>query len=128
MKPARYHALRDRVLRAVDHVHAEPVWLRPVRGGAVDPDREAIEVEAVLRVGEGAALKASGHRTDAAWRGDIRSEAAELHIDRAAYPGLVMRVGDEVRALSRPGQPWFEVLGIDDRGAARLVLRLGESA
>jgi hypothetical protein len=128
VKPARYQRLRDRVLRQVDQVLAEPVLLRFVKAGAADPDRPAIEIEAVLRVGDGTEVTVSGRNTDTAWKSAFQVQPAELHIDRARYPGLVVRVSDEVRALSRPGEPWFEVLGIDDRGSGRLVLRLGESS
>lgn len=128
MKAARYHALRDRVLADNDKVHAEPVWLKFNKGGVADPARSAIEIEAVLRVGGGKETAASGNRIDAAWRTRITAQRAELHIDRAKYPDIVAMKGDEVKALSRPGEPWFEVLAVDDRGMTRLVLQLGEAA
>lgn len=127
MRPARYHALRDRVLAVNDRVHAEPVLLRFTKGGTSDPSRPEMEIEAILRVGGGKETAASGNRTDAAWRTRIAAQRAELHIDRAAWPDITAKVGDEVCALSRIGQPWFEVLAVDDRGMTRLVLQLGES-
>lgn len=126
MQPARYHAIRDRVLRLVDHVHAEPVRLSFMKGGAVDPARPVVEIEAVLRVGGGKETAVSGRSADSAWRSRIQAQRAELHIDRTRYPLIVARKGDRVKALSRPGEPWFEVLTIDDRGMTRLVLQLGE--
>ncbi len=128
MKAARYHALRDRVMAAVDHVHAEPVLLKFNEGCASDPARPSVEIEAVLRVGGGKETAASGNRIDAAWRTRISAQRAELHIDRTKYPDIKARKGDEVRALARPGEPWFEVLAVDDRGLSRLVLQLGETA
>lgn len=125
MQPARYHALRDRTLAAVDWVFAEPVRLSFLKDGAVDPDREAVEIEAILRVGGGKETMVSGGR-DRDWRTKIQAGRAELHIDRARYPAIVVMQGDKVKALSRPGEPWFEVLAVDDRGQARLVLQLGE--
>ena len=128
MLSARYHALRDRVVASVDQVFAEPVLLKSNKGGAADDDRPAIEIEAVLRVGGGKETAASGNRIDAAWRTRISAQRAELHIDRTKYPDIKSVPGDEVRSLARPGEPWFEVLAVDDRGLSRLVLQLGETA
>lgn len=127
MKPARYHALRDRVVATVDHVFAEPVLLKFNLSGKSDPARPAAEIEAVLRVGGGKETAASGNRTDASWRTRITAQRAELHIDRTKYPAIEVKPGDEVCAQSRAGEPWFDVLAVDDRGMSRLVLQLGES-
>lgn len=125
MLPARYHQLRDRALTAVDRVFAEPVRLSFLKDGAVDPTRPMVEIEAILRVGGGKETMVSGGR-DRDWRSRITAQRAELHIDRAKYPNIVSRQGDRIKALARPGEPWFEVLGVDDRGLSRLILQLGE--
>src|SRR5690242_10158402 len=109
MQSARFHALRDRTLAAVDQVFAEPVRLSFLKDGDVDQDRPMVEIEAVLRVGGGKETMVSGGR-DRDWRTKIQAGRAELHIDRAKYPEIVARQGDKVKALSRPGEPWFEVL------------------
>lgn len=127
MIPARFHALRNRVLAVTDHVFAEPVRLHPMKKGVVDPDRPAVEIEAILRVGGGKETLVSGLRTDKAWRSKIQAQRAELHIDRAKFPNLICRREDKVRGLARDGQPWFEVLGVDERGETRLILQLGEA-
>lgn len=127
MIPARFHALRNRVLAVTDHVFAEPVRLHPMKKGVVDPDRPVVEIEAILRVGGGKETLVSGLRTDKAWRSKIQAQRAELHIDRAKYPDLICRREDKVRGLAREGQPWFEILGVDDRGETRLILQLGEA-
>lgn len=126
MLAARFHALRDRTLGAVDQAFAEPVRLSFFKGGALDASRPAVDIEGCLRVGGGKETMVSGGR-DRDWRSRITAQRAELHIDRAKYPSLVTRQGDKVRALARPGQPWFEVLAVDDRGSSRLVLQLGEA-
>lgn len=122
---ARFHDLRDLVLDTVDDVFAEPVRLSFMKNGAVDPDRAAVDIEALLRVGGGKLSRAEGG-AGRAWRSKIASGKAELHINAAAYSGPQIRTADAVRALARPGQPWFEVLRVDDRGENRLVLELGE--
>jgi hypothetical protein len=126
MLPARYHAIRNRVLAMVDHVYAEPVRLSFMKNGTVDPDRTAVNIEAVLRVVDGKETPVSGRAADAEWRSRIQAQRAELHIDRARYSQIVARKGDRVKALSRSGEPWFDVLAVDDRGMTRLVLHLGE--
>jgi hypothetical protein len=129
MQPARYHALRDRTLAAVDRTFAEPVMIvaRQDKGGDRDEARFSGEIEAVLRVNDGKETPVSGGR-DRDWRTRISAQRASLHINRAKYPDIVSRPGDEVQALSRPGEPWFEVLAVDARGLSRLVLHLGETA
>lgn len=125
MKAARYHALRNRILAANDWIHAEPVRFSPMNAGQPDPARQQIEIEAVLRVGGGKETSVAGGM-DRAWRSRIAAQRAELHIDRAKYPNLVVRADDRLRVLSRQGEPLFEVLAVDDRGMTRLVLQLGE--
>lgn len=123
---ARFHELRDKVLVGVDHVFAEPVRLSFFKSGVLDPSRPAVEIEAVLRVGEGknTSVSSDGSR---GWRSRIVADKAQLHIDRVKYPDLVVRTGDKVKALSRPGEFWFEVSDVDDRSHTRLVLNLNEA-
>ena len=127
---ARFHELRDKVLAGVDHVFAEPVRLSFLKSGALDPSRPAIEIEAVLRVGEGKTTSVSNDGSRG-WRSRIVADKAQLHIDRVKYPALVVpnttSEKTKVRALSRHGQPWFEVADVDDRSHTRLVLNLNEA-
>lgn len=126
MLPARFHRLRDRSMAVNDKTFAEPVRLSFFTSdGYLDPTRLAREIEAILRVGGGSTTAVGG--MGSAWRVRINAQKAELHIDRTVYPDLVVRSRDKVRALARPGQPWFEVSTIDDRTDGRLVLLLGEA-
>ena len=121
---ARFHELRDRVLADVDRRFAEPVLLSFMKKARVDPDRAEMQIEAILRVGGGKHSLTSG--AGDTWRTRIAPGKAELHVDRSTYAGPAFSTGDRIRAIARAGTPWFEVLGIDDRGEARLVLELGE--
>ncbi|WEK06859.1 MAG: hypothetical protein P0Y65_20685 [Candidatus Devosia phytovorans] len=125
MRQSRFQALRDRSAAIVDQQFAEPVKLSFLKGGAVDQARPAVEIDAPLRVGGGKETNADGG-VGRSWRTQLAAGKAELHIDRATYVGPSIKSGDAVQALSRPGQPWFEVLRVDDRGETRLVLELGE--
>lgn len=124
---ARFHALRDRTLAAVDTFRAEPVRLSFFRNGTVDPVRPARVIEAILKVGGGKETSVSG-RDVQSWRTSIVAQKAELHIDRTRHPDLKIAKGDKVRGLARPGQPCWEVLVVEDRSDTRLVLQLGEVA
>lgn len=124
---ARFHTLRDDVLAKVDAVFAKPVRISPMgANGAQDPARPVVTIEAPLRTGGGLNTSVSGGLAQS-WRTRITAQKAELHVDRAKYPDLVVRAKDRVRALSRPGTPLFEVLAVDDRNHTRLVLELGEA-
>jgi len=123
---ARFHTLRDRVVASVDQAFAEPVRLSFMKDGKQDPGRPVVEIEAILRVGGGKEVLASGKLTDNSWHSKFAGNPSELYIDRSKYPTIVLRAGDRVKALSRNGEPWFEVLTVQDRGEARLILTLGE--
>lgn len=123
---ARFHELRDKVLAAVDQKFAEPVRLSFFKSGVLDPSRPAVEIEAVLRVGEGKNTSVSGG-SSGGWRSRIVADKAQLHIDRTTYTGPQPKTGDKVKALSRWGEPWFEVADVDDRSHTRLVLNLNEA-
>lgn len=124
MDSARFHSIRDRVLAAVDNVFAEPVRLSFFDRDAPDQTRPSLVLEAVLRVGEGKATRAA--EANRGWRTRLSASKAELHIDRSKYTGPQPKQGDRVRAVSRHGQPWFEVAHVDDRSHTRLVLGLTE--
>lgn len=129
MLPARYHRLRNRTMATVDRTFAEPVKLSFYAMGDMkrylDPARPPREIEAILCVGDGETTSARGGAN--AWRIRITAQKGELHIDRNRYPDIPVRTGDRVQALSRPGQPLFNVVAVDDRGASRLVLQLAEA-
>lgn len=129
MKIARYQALRDRTLAAVDHVYAEPVSYiaRKGKGQPKDTDRFSGEIEAVLRVEDRKDQSVSGSR-DRNWRTNVHGSSPKLHIDPTRYPTLTVEIGDAIKAIARPGEPYFEVLAVDRTTMTRLVLHLGVSA
>jgi hypothetical protein len=122
---ARFQELRDRVVATVDDKFAEPVRLSFMKKGMPDPDCEQIVIEALLRTGAGRDAKNDGSfgRT---WRSRVAAGTAELHIDRTRYPDVRLNKGDSVRAISRKGEPVFEVLSSDERNHARLIVELGQ--
>lgn len=122
--PARYHKHRDRVLSGVDDLLAETVFIAFLKDGAKDEDRENTELEAILRVGTSENKNLDGG-SRSAWRARISANEAELHIDPRKEPEHGIKVGDKVRAITRRGAPWFEVLAPATRGHTRLIYKLG---
>lgn len=124
MTSARFHELRDELFAAVDDEFAELVLLAFKKDGRADPERPDIEIEAVLRTDEEMSTHITGGK-DKNWNSEVSAHLSELSIDRAAYGHISIRKGDLIRALSRHGQPWFEVLFVDDRSHRRLAVKLG---
>jgi len=129
VRTSRFQELRDRAAAAVDRVFAEPVRLSPMKAGKSDPDRAQHIFEAVLRTDVGDETSPTGSTASGSqeWRSKLIAGKAELHINRASYQGPSIEQQDKIRAMSRPGEPSFVVLYVDDRSHARLVLHLGEA-
>jgi hypothetical protein len=120
---ATFHSVRDAVVAGVDGKFAETIRLSPMSGGQRDQQRPQREIEAVLRTG---AEKSNSVDTanPAAWQVKIAAGKAMLYIDRTRYPDIVLKKQDAVRALTRHGQPVFEVSLVDDRNHTRLIVEL----
>lgn len=126
-EPARFHALRDRVVAAVDQVFAEPVEIKFLDArGRQDAARPAVTVEAILRSDpERVSSPAGGRTAESPVR--VSAAPAKLFIDPWRYEGPEIRRGDKVVAVSRPGEPVFEVLSVQARTHTRMVCTLGEA-
>lgn len=122
---AGYHARRQRVLAVNDKNHAEPIGLLFLKNGIADPDRENVEISAILRVKSTSNSNMDGGQSKA-WKSRHTADKSRLAIDRASYAGPMPATGDKIKALSRAGEPLFEVLYVNDRDHARLFLELGE--
>lgn len=112
----------DRLIFRPAHA-GESVRLSFLKGGVVDPDRQAIDIVAVLAAGgdDSKPIGAGDH-----FRSRLSLGQAELFIDSSGYAGPRPRKGDKVRANDRSGQPWFEVADVSDRYSNLIVLSLGE--
>lgn len=110
------------VMASVDAVFAENIRASFMDArGMSDPARPQTEFKAVLRTGASKSSKVEGFTSS------VRATGGTLHLDPAQAVGLVFRKNDKIRALDRPGEPLFQVIAVDDRGASRLVLHLGEA-
>ena len=122
---ARFHAVRDRVLAATDKAFAEPVRLLFMSGNGPDPNRAAIEIDCVVRVGGEDVANPTGGFAQT-WASRIAAGKAEAHINSATYAGPMPRKGDKIVALSRPGEPAWSVSHVNDRDQSRLILALSQ--
>jgi hypothetical protein len=113
----------DRLICRPSHA-GESVRLSFLNGGVVDPDRQPIDIVAVL-ASDGDDSKSISDRGDR-FRSRLSLGQAELFIDGSNYSGPQPRKGDKVRANDRAGKPWFEVADVSDRYSNLIVLSLGE--
>jgi len=113
-----WRALEARVDKTLADAFGEDVRLSFLKNGAVDPDRPAIEVRAILCVGPNEAPAIAGMNMR------VAAGQGALFLDRATYAGPSPKSGDKVRATDRAGTPWFEVANINDRETNLLVLAL----
>ncbi|MCW5706105.1 hypothetical protein [Shinella sp.] len=118
-----WEAAKTAAIAAVHSAFAETVRLSPTKNGAPDPDRPQVNINAILHHPsvDGAISVGNGIITT------ISASAHALVVDRHAYPDLVVRAKDKVRATSRAGTPLFEVSKVSDRHSGVLILELGES-
>ena len=126
MPAARYAAIRDRVVAGNDQFFSEPVRLLFLSKGKADPNRQPIEIMAILRTKSERVSSVTGQSSDR-WQAKIAAGHGFLAIDRTTYGGPDIRSGDKVCALSRSGQPVFEIQTTDDRSHVRFIAILGDA-
>ncbi|KPU83619.1 hypothetical protein JI58_08365 [Marinosulfonomonas sp. PRT-SC04] len=119
-------ALREELMEAVDDVWAETLRHLPLSSGQQDQTREKVDFTAVVRTGDRETERMNFGRGNNA-RSGIMAAGGYLRIDRSAYPDIEVRKGDKFVALTRAGEPAFEVLSVDDRSHLRLICELGDA-
>ena len=125
--PPRFQKHRDRLLEVVDRELSETIEVKFLVGQAVDPARPAQDIRCILRSKREETASVTGGKSET-WKRDASATPSQLHIDYAVWATIDLRKGDKVRATDRPGQPWFEVLAIDDRAHPRAIVSLGETS
>lgn len=123
---ARFATYRDRLVKAVDRIHAEALRFEPRKtgnyGSAADPARATVDVSGPLRIG-GSDDDLGGARRN--FQVILAEGKAELHLDRALLPvGFAPRKGDAIVPIDRPELGNFEIERVDSGHVARLVLVL----
>lgn len=120
---ADWQAAKAAAIAAVHTAFAEPVRHSPLKNGTADPSRPLTDLMAILHSPsvDGSISLGSGMITT------VSASAHALVISRAAYPSIVLRSKDKVRATARPGQPWFEISKISDRHSGIILVELTEA-
>lgn len=117
---ANWRELEAKVDQTTARLFSERVRLSFLKNGVVDPDRAAVDINAILHCGGDDSFQpGTGYRTR------LSAGKAELVIDRSTYTGPMPRKSDRVRAYERGTSVWFEVLTVSDRYSNLLVLSLG---
>ncbi|MBQ0707734.1 MULTISPECIES: hypothetical protein [Brucella/Ochrobactrum group] len=120
---ANWRKLEAMVDQKMTRSYGESVRLSFLKGQVADPDRQMIEINALLHVG-GDDSRAPG--PTGTYRSRLSLGEAELFLDRSSYFGPDPKVGDKVRANDRAGKPWFEVAAVSDRYSNLIVVKLGQ--
>lgn len=125
MSPSPFDEHRDALYEEVDAEFAEPLRVFVLENGRSIPGRGPVDIDAVLRTAGRDAFQPDGGN-NADWNIKLAAGKATLAIDRTVYPELELAKGFRVCALSRKGQPMFEVVFIDVHSHRRLYAILGE--
>ncbi len=116
----------EKVVKATDERWAEAIELKFLQDGRQDQSRQNTTIQAILRVGNARNTNLSGGGA-LKWRGRVNSAKTQLHIAKSLYTGPEIKKGDTIRAITRGGMPWFDVLHANYRDQLRIVLELGEA-
>ncbi|KAB2801639.1 hypothetical protein F9L06_08145 [Brucella anthropi] len=125
MSPSPFDEHRDALYEEVDAEFAEPLRVFVLENGRSIPGRGPVDIDAVLRTAGRDAFQPDGGN-NADWNIKLAAGKATLAIDRTVYPELELAKGFRVCALSRKGQPMFEVVFLDVHSHRRLYAILGE--
>lgn len=127
MSPSPFDEHRDALYEEVDAEFAEPLRIFPLAKEKRIEGHPPFDIEAILRTEDRASLQPDGGN-NSNWNIKLAASKAAVAIDRALYPELELAEGYRLCALSRPGQPMFEVSFVDPRSHRRLYAVLSESA
>ena len=120
---ANWRALTAMATGVTSRLFREPVCLSFFKQGLVDPTRPKIEqIDAQLHLPEETDGKTG--RSSSQFQTEVVSGVGLLIIQKADFVDRALITGDKVCALDRAGQPWFEILSVDTRGADQIVAKI----
>lgn len=119
---ANWRALTAMATGTADRLFREPVCLSFLKQGLVDPDRPKLTINAQLHLPEETDGKLG--RSASQFHIEVVSGVGVLIIQKADFLDQTLLAGDMVRGLDRAGQPWFEILSVDTRGADQIVAKI----
>ncbi len=116
----------DRVASvAIEGAFGETVRLLPRRegkysAGGADPARSIRECTAILTEDRGV-QRMDGDGVGSNWGGELQLGAIRVSLAKGVPADMPVK-GDHVQALSRDGQPLFEIIRVAPDNASRIVL------
>ena len=120
---ANWRDLTARATSTAARAFGEPVCLSFFKNGAIDPDRPIIpELRAQLHLPEEADGKLG--RSSSQFSTQVIAGLGLLIIQKVDFEGQRLLSGDKVRGLDRTGQPWFEIVSVDSKGADQIVAQI----
>lgn len=119
-----WKALEAMTDKIVVGAFGETLLHRPQKNGSSDSSRPQQSIRGVLHApnADGTVSLGNGLITT------IATTETALVINRADYPAIDIRQGDEFRATDMPGKPFYEVKRISDRFSSIIVLHLAPTA
>ena len=118
--------IKNQTLAINDDLWGEQLLLCCMKNNIVDSERQEAEIRGILRVDEENSQKADGGKSNS-WHVGFNGTSTTLFINRAAWPDIIIKKGDKIRAFTRHGSPWFIVISVNDRDDYRLKVELGEA-
>lgn len=118
--------IKNQTLTINDDLWGEQLLLCCMKNNIVDNGRKEVEIRGILRVSDESSQKADGGKSNS-WHVGFAGTSSVLFINRAAWPDIIIKKGDKIRAFERHGSPWFIVISVNDRDHRRLKVELGEA-
>lgn len=122
-----FDRLDRRMSKSVERAFGETVRFIPWKAGeytpaTADPDREAFDLRAVVTV-DYEVERMDGDRNVTHSTPSIVGGAVRISVDAALFTDNQPRHGDRFQAVSRAGQPVYEVIMVAPDNATRILLR-----
>ena len=117
-----WRALEAKVDRMIGQSFGERVRHSPMKNGAADPSRAALEISGVLHTPSPDGTINIGANIVT----NMSAAQGALVVERALYPDRIFRSQDRIRGLDLPGQPLWEIKDVNDRFSSIIVLLLNE--
>ncbi|WFS02778.1 hypothetical protein [Rhizobium tumorigenes] len=117
-----WRALEAAADKTIAGTFGETVRHHPMKAGAVDAGRPAVDIRGVLHTPspEGTINISAGLVSTM-----VSAEAA-LVVIRADYPGVIFKKLDKIRGTDLPSQPWWEIKNVNDRYSSIVILALNQ--
>lgn len=125
--PNVYDDIHAEIMDIVDDTFGERLQILPRtkalgERSAPDPERASVIVVGVLR--RQSSLGDRGAFQGGQWNGEMPTDYATIYIQHTVTPDYGLRDGDQIQAIDRPGEPFFEIAKVNRDHVGRLEIRV----